>query len=126
MKLFDFPILADENIHSEVIGFLKAENLDIISVHESGLTGKTDNEILQYAVANGRVVLTHDSDFGRLSLFESKAFLGIIYLRPGHISPRFTIETIQAIQKETVEIQPPFIVVAERKLENIKIRIRQV
>jgi len=72
-----------------------------------------------------RVVITHDSDFGGLAVLNSQPYIGIIYLRPGHIRPEFTIQTLQAIQSRTLEVTPPFIVVAERTGNNVKIRLRQ-
>lgn len=71
-----------------------------------------------------RVVLTHDSDFGRLAIANSEPMLGIVFLRPGHIEPTFTLETLEAVFREVEEIASPFILVAERVGERIKIRIR--
>lgn len=125
MKPFDFPLLADENIQPDVVSFLKQENIDIMSVYASDLRGKSDNEILEFAETTGKVILTHDNDFGRLSMLENKAFVGILYLRPGHIRPDFTIQSLKAIQQETIDVKPPFIIVAERIQNEIKIRVRQ-
>jgi predicted nuclease of predicted toxin-antitoxin system len=126
MNPLDLPLLADENIHSDVITYLKREHFDIVAVSESdSLKGKTDSEILAFAVSEGRTILTHDSDFGKLSIVENKTFIGILYLRPGHIQPEFTIQSLTAIREQYIEVEPPFIIVAERSLDNVKIRVRQ-
>ncbi len=52
-------------------------------------------------------------------------FVGILYLRPGHIKAEFTIQTLKAIRDREVDVTPPFIVVAERTADNVKIRIRK-
>ncbi len=83
---------------------------DVESVTEHGKFGLPDTEVLRQATETGRVVLTHDSDFGGLALGGAK-FVGIIYLRPGHIRADFTIRTLEAIRDNAPEVTPPFILV---------------
>ena len=90
-----------------------------------GNLGFSDTEVLLQATEAGRVVLTHDSDFGGLALMGAK-FVGIIYLRPGHIRANFTIQTLEAIRDNAPEVTPPFILVAERTGDIVKIRVRQL
>lgn len=125
MKALDFPILADENVHPEVIDFLRKTGLDVDSIAEQGNFGLSDSEVLQQATEAKRVVLTHDSDFGGLALMGAK-FVGIIYIRPGHIRADFTIKTLEAVQANAPEVTPPFILVAERTGDTVKIRVRQL
>ena len=66
MKALDFPLLADENVHPDVIVFLQEAGLDVKSVAEQGSYGIPDTQVLQQATESGRAVLTHDSDFGGL------------------------------------------------------------
>ena len=125
MKALDFPLLADENVHPEVISFLRGIQLDISSIAEQGKFGLSDDEVLKLATDSERVVLTHDSDFGGLALMGAK-FVGIIYLRPGHIRADFTIKTLEAIRDNAPDVTPPFILVAERTGDTVKIRVRQM
>ncbi len=53
-------------------------------------------------------------------------FVGIIYLRPGHIRADFTIKTLGAIRDNAPDVTPPFILVAERTGDTVKIRVRQM
>ena len=124
MKALDFPLLADENVHPEVIDFLRKAGLDVMSVSEKGQYGLPDSQVLQQATEAGRVVLTHDSDFGGLALMGAQ-FIGIIYVRPGHIRTEFTTKTIEAVRDNAPEVTPPFILVAERTGDTVKIRVRQ-
>ena len=119
MKALDFPLLAD------VIEFLRRAGLDVQSIAEQGQFGLPDAQVLQQAAEAGRVVITHDSDFGSLALMGAK-FTGIIYLRPGHIRADFTIKTLEAIRDKAPEVKPPFILVAERTGDTVKIRVRQL
>jgi hypothetical protein len=43
------------------------------------------------------------------------SFVGIIYLRPGHISSAFVLGLIDALRASSVEVEPPFVAVAERQ-----------
>jgi predicted nuclease of predicted toxin-antitoxin system len=124
MKALGFPLLADENVHPEVIDFLRKAGLDVVSVSEQGQYGLPDSQVLQQATEAGRVVLTHDSDFGGLALMGAQ-FIGIIYVRPGHIRTEFTTKTIEAVRDNAPEVTPPFILVAERTGDTVKIRVRQ-
>lgn len=125
MKALDFPLLADENVHPDVIVFLRKAGLDVKSISEQGQFGLPDTQVLQQATETGRAVLTHDSDFGGLALMGAE-FIGIIYIRPGHIHADFTIKTINAIRDNAPDVNPPFILVAERTGDTVKIRVRQL
>ena len=121
----EFSILADENIQPAVIAFLREQGLDVFSFTEHGKYGLSDADILRYAVETNRIVLTHDSDFGGLVILNEQSFVGIVYLRPGHIRAEFTMETITTVFEQVKDVQTPFIVVAERSGENVRIRLRQ-
>jgi len=125
VKALDFPLLADENVHPDVIGFLRKAGLDVESIAEQGKFGLPDTQVLQQATETGRVVLTHDSDFGGMAVLGAK-FVGIIYLRPGHIQSQFTVKTLEAIRDNAPDVTPPFILVAERTGDIVKIRVRQL
>ncbi len=126
MNLAEYPFLADENIHPDVIAYLRDLDFDMISVIEAGLIGSSDEPILQFAFAAGRVVLTHDSDFGTLALAYHQPIVGILYVRPGHIQPSFTIDTLTAILNQTFELEPPFVIVGTRRAQKVHIRARQL
>ena len=126
MNPLRFPLLADENIHSKVVLFLRQQGYDIESILEKAGFGQADVAILRAAYAESRVVLTHDSDFGTLAITQNEPFIGIIYLRPGHIRPEFTIRTLQAIAAQAIDTRPPFIVVAEQREQTVRIRTRRL
>lgn len=125
MKALDFPLLADENVLPDVIAFLRKIGLNVDSVSEQRKFGLPDTQVLQQATESNRVILTHDSDFGGMAIFGAK-FIGIIYLRPGHIKADFTIKTLEAIRDKAPDVTPPFILVAERTGDTVKIRVRQL
>ncbi|HEX8521020.1 MAG TPA: DUF5615 family PIN-like protein [Tepidisphaeraceae bacterium] len=56
-------LLADENIHVEIVQQLRALGHDVISALES-FPGAPDQHVLQVARAQSRVLITDDKDFG--------------------------------------------------------------
>jgi predicted nuclease of predicted toxin-antitoxin system len=124
MRPLDFPLLADENIQKEVVNALVARGKDVRSVLDEGLAGRDDIDILRAAHAQGRIVLTHDSDFGTLAYRMGEPFTGIVYLRPGHIAALFVLEILSAIDAADLDLRPPFLIVAERKEGAVRIRAR--
>ncbi len=124
MTPLDFPLLTDENIAPDVVAGLRARGLDLRTAWDERLIGWPDVEILERASAQGRVVLTHDLAFGRSAMRVGTSFVGIIYLRPGHISAEFVLQIVDALRASTVDVQPPFIAVAERQQATVRVRVR--
>jgi predicted nuclease of predicted toxin-antitoxin system len=124
VKPFDFPLLTDENVHPQVVEALRKAGHDVQTIHDLALAGTSDRELLRRAHVEGRVVLTHDADFGKLALVDREPFTGIVYLRPGHIIAAFVLETIAAVETSSHDVMPPFILVAERRGDHVRIRAR--
>ncbi|WP_437957119.1 hypothetical protein WME76_38225 [Sorangium sp. So ce119] len=59
-----------------------------------------------------------------LAYHDGEPFLGIIHLKPGHISPIFVLEMIAAIEASAGDMDPPFVLVAERRDAVVRIRVR--
>lgn len=126
MRPLGLPILADENVHSDVVAALRGQGRDVRSVVESGLGGDDDVAVLRAAHAEGRIVLTHDADFGTLAVRGGEPVIGIIYLRPGHIVARIVLEMMDAIEAHDIDVTPPFVVVAERRGDVVRVRVRVI
>jgi predicted nuclease of predicted toxin-antitoxin system len=124
MKLRDFGLLTDENIDPDVIAFLRQASFDVWDVCENGMQGCSDFDLLRRGCADNRVIVTHDADFGTLTILGGEPVIGILYLRPGHIDPQFTIETIKAVLAADPDVSPPFLVVAKRSATSVSIRVR--
>jgi predicted nuclease of predicted toxin-antitoxin system len=125
VKLQDFAILADENIHPDVVAFLRASGCDVLYVRES-LIGSSDDLLMRLAFEQNRVVVTHDKDFGALAIARREPMTGVIFLRPGHIDPKFTRETMEVLFHAKLEVEPPFMLVAKRQQDAISIRLRNL
>ena len=53
MKLRDFGLLTDQNLHPQVVAFLCATGFDVLDVNTQGLQGTSDVDLLKRAVAEG-------------------------------------------------------------------------
>lgn len=126
MKLSEFKFLADENIDSEIVKFLRDLGLDVNHIPELGLSGISDLEIIRRSHRESRAIITHDSDFGTLIFTDQEPFFAIVYIRPGHFDPHYSIETLGYILKRDIELSTPAILVVKRKKEKISIRLREV
>ena len=126
MNWDSFKYFADENIAPELIEFLRLKGLDVISVIEEGLVGYSDSFLIEYSNRDNRIILTHDSDFGKIVFMQKVKFTGIIFLRPGHFNPEISIDSLKTIFIQTIEINVPFIIVAENSGITTKIRYRKL
>ncbi len=124
MKLRDFKLLTDENLDPIIVQWLIDAGFDVADVCHLSLQGSTDAVLLRHAVLENRLVVTHDADFGTLAVLHGEPVIGVIYLRPGHIDPQFTIGTLTPLLAKDPDVAPPFILVARRSGDEVAIRIR--
>ncbi len=124
MVLTDFNFLTDENIHPELVKFLRNKSFDIKDVKEEKLIGTSDLQLMNLAFKENRIIITQDRDFGKLVYTQNSDFIGIIYLRPGHILPKFHIQTFEQLMGSNFKLESPFILVAENSETSIKLRLR--
>lgn len=123
MKVLDWPLWADEDVSTEVIDALLRQGRDVRSVRVEH-PGISDIQVLTMAHGDGRVVLTHDLDYGTLAFRDRSAFTGIVCVRPGHLTTSFVLETLAVI--EQIEVEAPFIIVAERRTGGkVHVRVRR-
>ncbi len=125
MKLVEAPLLADENVDIRIVHALRARGHDIISIRERQDHGLDDASVLAMATGEARVVLTHDSDFGALAVHRGEPFVGIVYLRPGDLRPALVLDVLAFLFSSEFEVSNGFIVVAERRGETTRIRLRE-
>ena len=91
-------LLANENVPRLTVGALRAAGHDVLWAR-TDLAGSSDQEILSRAQAEGRILLTHDKDFGDLAFHAGlPATCGIILLRLTKLAPDAIVNrTIQVI-----------------------------
>ena len=124
MNLLNLRFLTDENIDIEVLHFLRLQGFDVLDIKEEALFQMPDDTILALSYQQNRVVISQDSDFGTLIFRDAALFYGVIYLRPGHVSPTVHIQTLKNIFEANFALETPFIIVGENNGNMIKIRVR--
>jgi len=92
-------LLANENVSATVIQALRQRGHDVLSAKES-MRGESDPAVLLRARQEGRLVVTHDKDFGELAFRKGlPAECGILLFRLGGADPdsdnRRMLEVIQ-------------------------------
>ncbi len=72
----------DENLGPTVPRMFAYKGLDCQTVHGEGLTGADDGAVLAAAVAEGRILVTMDHDFGNVLVYPPEATCGVAILNP--------------------------------------------
>lgn len=103
---------------------MRVQGFDVFDVKENGLSGSLDDILLALAFDQNRIIVTLDSDFGKLIYRDNHPFLGIIYLRPGHFKTKYHIEIWESLLQLDIDLISPFIMVLEQDKLGIKLRIK--
>jgi predicted nuclease of predicted toxin-antitoxin system len=80
--------IVDQGIPAAAIAFLRAAGHDVLHVREAGLNELPDEDILERAIREGRVIVTHDLDFPRLVAQSGGALPSVILFRLRVMRPR--------------------------------------
>ena len=59
-------LLVDECLGVRIVKLLTAAGHDVVHVEDRGLGGHNDDEVLAFARADGRVLVSADTDFGEI------------------------------------------------------------
>lgn len=97
----------DENIGRGPAELLELEGHDVATVREQGLAGATDEDVFRVAVAENRVLVTLDHDFGNLLRFRPEQSSGIVVLEmPRRIAPHTILERVKDLIAALREQEP--------------------
>ena len=73
--------LTDENIATSVVHALRNAGFDVRDIKEEKLQGIPDKEIVDLALREKRVIITHDKDYAELIMVSKKENEGVILIR---------------------------------------------
>jgi len=112
--------LLDENLSHETATYLRSLGYIAHTVREVGLVHTKDEQIIQYAAANGYLIVTFDVEYGYFFRIMSPHALGIVVLR----IENQTVESVNAALKhlldehifEEEDNQKALIIVDENKI----------
>ncbi len=86
-------LLLNANLSHETASFLRGLGFDILCLLEEGLGAITDEEVVELAKKESRIIVTFDLDFGQLYHFREEGKIGVIILR----LKNQTVETTNAV-----------------------------
>lgn len=72
--------LADENVEKAIVDWLRNDSHDVFYVSEF-MKQSIDDQFLEQANSESRILLTNDKDFGELVYLQGKNSAGIILMR---------------------------------------------
>jgi len=101
----EIRILADEHVPIAVVNQLRAVGIDAVAVDEEGLKGRSDGEVLAYAVESNRAVLTSDQeDFMQLGRDEEHKGVVVVTKRLGiGETVREVMKLVDTLDAEAIE-----------------------
>jgi predicted nuclease of predicted toxin-antitoxin system len=103
--------LADENCDFEVVRVLRAAGHDVLCVKDVA-GGATDDVVIGVALAEVRVLITEDKDFGQLVFASSTDSPGVIYLRfPARSRNEIAAAVLSLVEREGTHLSKRFAVV---------------
>lgn len=108
--------LADENIHADIVAWLRATGHDVLYAAEV-LQRRSDDDLLAIARKEQRILITDDKDFGELIFHQRLATSGIVLIRLH--CPRIAERLKRLAQAwPAIETRAPgrFIVISDRKI----------
>jgi predicted nuclease of predicted toxin-antitoxin system len=114
-------LFLDENLSPQHAAELRTEGHDAVAVFEVGLSGATDEQVLRFAVENGRVLVTLDADFANVMRFPPAQTLGVVRLK---VHPATEERIRQAIRRALLYLQNIDITGRLAVVDEDKIRIR--
>jgi len=108
-------ILADENVHSDIVQELRNSGYEVYFVPEIGLAGSSDEKILEYSEKHNLILLSGDKDFGGLIEFGTLWGQGkVILLRYRLINIARIVKNlteILIIEKDFIKTEQSFVIV---------------
>ncbi len=113
-------LLADENIPRSVVSALRSRGFDIVSVQEIR-PGMSDEEVVELAKRELRVIITFDKDFGRIALLEP-GVPGLVLLRIPPRDPNYIAQRILSALERVGDPRGKFIIVRKRTVKIIRLR----
>lgn len=109
-------LLANENVPGEVVEAARQAGHDVTWICELS-PGANDDAVLAASLAEGRVLLTFDKDFGEMAFRLGKdATCGVILMRPRLREPEYVAGFTVAVLAQTVVWEGHFAVAQEGKL----------
>lgn len=113
--------LSDENLPRSILRYLRSQGHNVKDIQEEGLRGLPDEQIVEIASREERIIITYDKDF--IAFQQDIRGFSAILLRFPRVPPRDVIPYLEALLDSIIagKIPTPFILVlTQEKVEIIK------
>ena len=108
--------LADVNIEKDLVEFLNKQGFDVLWIPDYDCRLK-DNDLLELANKENRILITNDTDFGEIVFLQKKISEGIILLRVKGQKVNIKLRVLKKLLKfHSNKIKNNFIVISERRI----------
>ena len=117
----EITFLTDESCDFLIVRKLRSAEYDVLSVAES-FPAASDQQVLEHAVIERRILLTEDKDFGEWVFAHGEKVAGVILIRfPGNARKRLGEEFIRLVDNHGNKLKKFFSV-----LEPGRARLRKI
>ena len=89
--------LADMGVDQRIVDWLRTQGHDAIHLREQGLHRAADADIFAKAIAEDRIVLTFDLDFGEILALAGAAVVSVILFRLNNTRTSFVQKRLEAV-----------------------------
>ena len=90
--------LADECLLGEIVRQLREQGFDVATIPRN-LKGEGDSAVLEHSVAEGRILLTQDYDFGDLAVLGRKSAIGIVIVAEDSFSGQLGDIAVEVVER---------------------------
>lgn len=106
--------LADMGVDPRIVDWLRGQGHDAVHLREQGLHRASDTAIFAKAIAEDRVVLTFDLDFGEILALAGTAVVSVVLFRLNNTRSSFVQQRrASVLATDTEALQKGAIVVVE-------------
>lgn len=114
-------LLVDMNLSPQWCSVLQAEGWDCVHWSEVGSGTASDRDIMQWALAESRVVVTHDLDFGAILAATQAAGPSVVQVRTQDVRPAFLSQRlISWLRRYTSELEAGAILVIDEAQSRVR------
>jgi predicted nuclease of predicted toxin-antitoxin system len=117
-----FPVVVDMNLSPDWVAELTRAGFVAVHWSEIGPANTTDDEIADWAISHGHVVLTQDLDFGTALALSRRAGPSVVQLRSLAVrTEQAAVRVIAAIHRYAEELEAGAILVIEEERSRVRL-----
>lgn len=95
--------LADMGVAQRIVEWLRAEGHDAVHLRDEGLQRLPNGDIFQKAVAEERIILTFDLDFGEIVALSDGRGASVVLFRLHNTRTPHVIDRLKKVLKDSAE-----------------------